>query len=72
MLRNIEAERARYGYTKESLASKLGISVKTYYNWINCDTDLPSSALIKMSQLFKVSTDYLLEGCSGADHKEVV
>ena len=60
MLRNIEAERVRKGYTKEMLASKLEISQKTYYNWINEDTDIPSSALIKMSKLFHVSVDYLL------------
>lgn len=60
MLRNIEAERVRKGYTKEMLASKLEISQKTYYNWINEDTDIPSSALIKMSKLFHASVDYLL------------
>lgn len=60
MLRNIEAERVRKGYTKEMLASKLEISQKTYYNWINEDTDIPSSALIKMSKLFRASVDYLL------------
>ena len=63
MLRNIEAERARNGYTKEEMASKLGVSIKTYYNWINGETDVPSSALMKMSGMFKTSTDYLLEGC---------
>lgn len=60
MLRNIEAERVRKGYTKEALARKLEISQKTYYNWINEDTDIPSSALIKMSKLFHASVDYLL------------
>lgn len=70
MLRNIEAERARKGLTKEEVAKKLGTSTKTYYNWINEDTDIPGSALIKMRALFGVSTDYLLEGHKGA--KEVV
>lgn len=72
MLRNIEAERARNGYTKEEMASKLGVSVKTYYNWINGETDVPSSALMKMSRMFKTSTDYLLEGCCDTREKEVV
>lgn len=62
MLRNIEAERVRKGFTKEEVAKKLGTSTKTYYNWINEDTDIPGSALIKMRALFGVSTDYLLEG----------
>lgn len=34
MLRNIEAERIRNGFTKDKLAKKLGVSTKTYYNWI--------------------------------------
>lgn len=70
MLRNIEAERARKGLTKEEVAKKLGTSTKTYYNWINEDTDIPGSALIKMRALFGVSTDYLLEGHKGT--KEAV
>lgn len=62
MLNNIEAERVRNRMTKESLANYLGVSVKTYYNWINEDTDVPSSALIKMSKIFGTKIDYLLEG----------
>lgn len=62
MLNNIEAERVRNRMTKESLANHLGVSVKTYYNWINEDTDVPSSALIKMSKIFGTKIDYLLEG----------
>ena len=61
MLRNIEAERARLGMTKSELAKEIGISTKSYYNWINEDTDIPSSALIKMKKIFDVSADYLLE-----------
>lgn len=66
MLRNIEAERARKGMSKEELASCLGITVRTYYNWLNEETDTPSSALIKMSVIFDTSIDYLLEGCKGS------
>lgn len=40
MLGNIEAERVRNGYTKEELAKILGISLKTYYNWIKEETDI--------------------------------
>ena len=60
MLSNIEAERVRKRMTKEGLSQELGISVKTYYNWINEETDVPSSALIKMSKMFGVDIDYLL------------
>lgn len=57
---NIEAERARAGLSKEILASNIGISVKTYYNWLNGINPIPSTALIKMADIFGVSIDYLL------------
>lgn len=57
---NIEAERARMGLSKEEFAKALGISTKTYYNWLNGVNPIPSDVLIKMSQICKVKTDYLL------------
>lgn len=65
MLNSIEAERVRNRLTKEALARQLGVSIKTYYNWINEETDVPSSALLKMSKVFKVDIDYLLAGAVG-------
>lgn len=65
MLSSIEAERVRNGFSKEDLSKKLGISTKTYYNWINEETDVPSSALIEMSKLFQTDIDYLLKGANG-------
>lgn len=70
MLRSIEAERVRKGFSKEELAKKLEISVKTYYNWINEETDVPSSALIRMSKMFGVEIGYLLEGATGVREKK--
>lgn len=58
---NIEAERARLGLTKEELAKKLGISVKTYYNWIGGAKPMPHTKLKEMSQMFGVKVDYLVE-----------
>lgn len=60
MLNNIKAEMARHGISKEELAIKLGISRRTLTNWICENTELPASALIQMSRMFKCSTDYLL------------
>lgn len=71
MLRNIEAERVRNGYAKEELAKKLGVTMRTYYNWINEETDIPSSALIKMSALFHTDVNYLLN-INVASGKEVI
>ena len=56
MLNNIEAERVKNQLTKEEL--------KTYYNWINEDVDIPSKKLLLMSNFFGVSMEYLLGGAS--------
>ena len=32
---NIEAERARRGYSKDEFSQLLGVSRKTYYNWVS-------------------------------------
>lgn len=61
MYPNIEAERVRKGMSKECLAEQLGISLKTYYNWLNGLTAIPSTALKKMAAIFKTEIDYLLE-----------
>lgn len=66
LFNNIEAERARQGLPKEALASKIGISTKTYYNWLNGVNPILSTALIKMADIFGVSIDYLL----GRDSRE--
>lgn len=58
---NIEAERARKGMTKEELSKELGVSTKTYYNWINGERPIPNTALSKMKKIFGVKIDYLLE-----------
>lgn len=61
MRANIEAERARKGFTKEELAKKIGISAKTYYNWLNEDTDIPGTKLMEMAAMFGVTMEYLME-----------
>ena len=56
---NIEAERARKNLTQEALADMLGIERKSYYNWLS-KGNIPINALIKMSDIFDCSIDYLL------------
>lgn len=56
---NINAERARMNLSLEDFASKLGVSRKTVYNWMNSG-NIPQHALVKMSELFGRSADYLL------------
>lgn len=57
---NIEAERARRGFSQEELAEKLGISRRTYQNWQNSKTEIPCSKIIAMTYIFGVASDYLL------------
>ena len=58
---NIEAERARNRLTKEELAKKLEISLKTYYNWLNENTDIPGTKLMEMATMFGVTMEYLMK-----------
>lgn len=60
-LKNIEVERVTHGQTREEIASILGITSKTYLNWIRGITEIPSGTLIQMSRLWGKSVDYLLE-----------
>jgi transcriptional regulator with XRE-family HTH domain len=55
---NVEAERARAGWTQEQLAEKLGVTRKTLYNWEL--SGIPDDKLDLMARLFKVSPEYLL------------
>lgn len=57
---NIEAERVRAGMSQDDLIEVLGYKErKTYYNWL-ANGNIPTSVLIKMSELFNCSVDYLL------------
>lgn len=59
VFRNIRAECARNSLTIEELSKKLGIERKTFYNWEE-KKDLPVSYLLKMANIFCVTTDELL------------
>lgn len=47
--------------TKEETASRFGVSLKTYYNWVNETVDIPSSKLKEMANFFEVAMEYLVE-----------
>lgn len=57
---NLEAERARKGWTIRQTADKLGIDEKTYRNRLAGGKDLPASAVYAIATIFDVSADYLL------------
>lgn len=56
---NIRAECARKRWSLDELSDKLGIERKTFYNWEKRG-DFPISALVRMAELFGVTTDTLL------------
>jgi len=56
---NIEAERARLQMTKEQMCAELGITNKTYLSYIRGGS-IPSTVLVKLSEMTGKSTDYLL------------
>lgn len=72
MLVNVEAERVRNQLTKEDLSEKLNISLKTYYNWINEERDVPSKKLKQMAIIFGTSMDYLMQDIEVESIKEEV
>lgn len=57
---NMEAERVRNGQSYEDVAEYLGITRRTYLNWMNGKTEIPCSAITKLAQLWHTTTDYLL------------
>ena len=67
MYPNIEAERARKHLSAEQLATELGVTRKTYYNWCKRGK-IPQNKLILMSEIFGVSADYLL--CRDGESEE--
>lgn len=67
MLANIEKERIQRKLTQGQLAMKVGISHKTYYNWINEERDIPSRKLQRLAKIFDVTMEYLLESSTDRD-----
>lgn len=60
MRSNIEAERARKGYSKTQICEHLNITGKTYLSYIR-GGNIPSSKLLEMQKLFGCPLEYLLE-----------
>lgn len=58
-MERLETERERTGMDKKSLSRALGITSRTYWNYLT-GGPIPSDKLIAMAQLFGCSTDYLL------------
>ena len=56
----IEQRRRELKINREEIYANLGVCAKTYYCYIN-GKSIPSDKLIKLANILKCSTDYLLE-----------
>lgn len=61
MLTRIEAERIKHHLTREELVKQIGVSMKTYSDWVNERHDIPGKKLIGLSQIFGCPADILLQ-----------
>lgn len=52
--------RMSFGWTQVLLAQKLGVTKQTVSNWENDNIQPSIDMLVKLSNIFNVSTDYLL------------
>ena len=52
--------RISFGWTQVQLAQKLGVTKQTVSNWENDNIQPSIDMLVKLSNVFNVSTDYLL------------
>ena len=57
---NMEAERVKAGMSKTEMSEALGITTRSYYNYIHGLAPIPLKVILKCSKLFRCSVDYLL------------
>ena len=57
---NIDAERARKKISVEKLTTAIGVTRKTYYNWVQ-KGKIPMKKLQLIAEVLGCSADYLLE-----------
>jgi transcriptional regulator with XRE-family HTH domain len=60
-------KKERKDWTKRFISNELDVSERTYTNYENGTVSIPSSALIKLADLFDCSIDYIL--CRSEIHK---
>lgn len=54
-------QRKLYGYTQRDMAERLGISQPSYVRYENGTSEPTQENLVKIADIFDVSTDYLLD-----------
>ena len=60
MFKRIRDLREDHDLTQKQIAEKLNCSQQVYSNYELGQRDIPTDVLIKLSQFYKVSTDYIL------------
>lgn len=63
--------REDHDYTQTELASMLGISQRGYSHYEKGDNDIPTEILIRLSEIYGTTTDYIL-GLSNQRSKEKI
>lgn len=56
----IDSIRKSKGITQKELVDQIGVSVKTYNNWVKERNPIPSDKLIAISKILSVSIDEML------------
>lgn len=59
-MNRIKELRKEINMTQSELAKKLNVAQNTISNWENESRDVDNESLVKLSEIFEVSTDYIL------------
>ena len=65
----IQYLRKQKGYSQEELADKVGVSRQAVSKWESEQSTPDLEKVIVMSELFEVTTDYILKGIKGSNYK---
>lgn len=68
---NMKAERVRRGMSAAEVADKIGVHVNALLRWENGTTEPMGENLIRLSKLYDVSPEYLLEQTTNPNGKVV-
>ncbi|MGN0656018.1 MAG: helix-turn-helix domain-containing protein [Ruminiclostridium sp.] len=68
LLQDIEAIRGKFGWNTEETAARLGVSARTYRNWINGKSVPPFSVVEKVARMCKTKPSDVYNGL----HRELM
>ena len=63
--------RKKNGWSQEELAGQLGVSRQSVSKWESASSMPDLDKILKMSEIFGVSTDYLLKDSNGPDEEAI-